>query len=139
MRRFCIVSHGRLAQGLRQSLSIFLGDELPFDAISAYVDGVDDAKKALADYVAQFQPDDTLVFLTDIMGGSVNQQVMPYLTTRPNTYVISGVNFPLCLELSTLPEDADGSQYKEKVLNLQKSIVYMNDVDLTQFASEDDE
>ena len=138
MRKMCIITHGKFADGIQQSLSIFLGEDHHFDEISAYVNDDIQPKTQIDDYMKRINDDDQLIFLTDIMGGSVNTLVMPYLS-RPNTFIIAGINFPLLLQLSALPEDADLNSFKNLVENCRKSIVLMNDIDYTQFINEDDE
>ena len=134
----CIITHGKFAEGIQQSLSIFLGEDHHFDAISAYVNDDLQPKAQIDEYMKTINDSDQLIFLTDIMGGSVNTLVMPYLA-RPNTYIIAGINFPLLLQLSALPENANLDSFHHLVENCRKSIVLMNDIDYTQFTSEDDE
>ena len=45
--------------------------------------------------------DDQVILLSDLYGGSVNQQMYMYLT-KPNTMLVAGVNLALVLELTAL-------------------------------------
>ncbi len=126
MRRMCIITHGRFAEGLRNSLEMFLGENQPYYTICAYVDEQIQPQSQIDDFLKTADADDIVVFLTDILGGSVNTAVMQYMQ-RPNTFVIAGVNFPLALQLAALPEDATAEDYKNTVMNMQKSIQYVND------------
>ncbi|MEA5027088.1 hypothetical protein SDC9_97342 [bioreactor metagenome] len=138
MRKICILTHGLFARGIQQSLTIFLGSDHHFDAISAYVDEDLQVKDQIADYLKGVKAEDQLILLTDIMGGSVNTMVMPLLK-RPNTYIIAGINFPLLLQLSALPDDADLPDFINLVEQAQKSIVLLNNLDFSQFTDDNDE
>lgn len=126
MRRMCIITHGRFAEGLRNSLEMFLGESQPYYTICAYTDDKVQPQTQIDDFLKTADADDTVVFLTDILGGSVNTVVMQYIQ-RPKTYVIAGVNFPLALQLAALPEDAAAEDYKKTAMSMQNSIQYVND------------
>lgn len=125
MRKFLIATHGNFANGIAQSLTMFLGEKQPFSTICAYVDDT-----SLEDQIVSFmntvEQDDQLIILTDIMGGSVNQQMIRYLQ-RPNTFLITGFNFPLLLALSLLPDDVTIDELRHLIEEARNSIYLMND------------
>lgn len=125
MRKFLIATHGNFANGICQSLTMFLGEKQPFSTICAYVDDT-----SLEDQIVSFmntvEQDDQLIILTDIMGGSVNQQMIRYLQ-RPNTFLITGFNFPLLLALSLLPDDVTIDELRHLIEEARNSIYLMND------------
>lgn len=93
--------------------------------ICAYVDDT-----SLEDQIVSFmntvEQDEQLIILTDLMGGSVNQQMIRYLQ-RPNTFLIAGFNFPLLLALSLLPEDVTIDELRHLIEEARDSIYLMND------------
>lgn len=103
MRKHLIISHGGFAKGIQNTLDLFLGNDNPFEAISAYMDdtSVEDQIEA---FMSTINDEDELIVLSDLMGGSVNQKMIPYLK-REKTFIIAGFNFPLLLQLSVMPTD----------------------------------
>lgn len=116
-----IVAHGKFAEGLKSALNIILGD-YEFDIINAYVEEID-FKKELKAYINSH---DEICILTDLFGGSVNQEAMKYLSEK--VHIISGVNLPLALEI--IMENKNGELSKEKIStiisNTKKQIMYIN-------------
>lgn len=135
MIKKCIVSHGDFANGLGQSLSLFLGEDHGFDVISAYTT-IENPQLEIENYMKNVTDQDVVIFLTDILGGSVNTLCMPYLS-RANTYVITGVNFPMCLALSALAKEVTITALRHLVDEARTSIQFMNDYEFT--VSDEDE
>lgn len=136
MRRFLIITHGEFAKGVAQSLTLFIGESHPFETISAYVDDIPVNEKITA-FMQKVHDDDQLVILTDIMGGSVNQLMMPYLS-RPNTYLLTGINFPMLLELACLQEDANIDDFRRIVQTGKDAVVLMNDYKSPSLSNDDE-
>ena len=53
--------------------------------------------------MTEVSPEDQVLLMSDLIGGSVNQVMMTYLQ-KPNTTLIGGVNLACVLELSTKTE-----------------------------------
>ncbi|WP_125702199.1 PTS sugar transporter subunit IIA [Lacticaseibacillus daqingensis] len=97
MRQIIIASHGKLAEGVENTLQLFTGNLTGVSFLSAYTeDGVqlDDQIEAL---MKTFDQDGAL-FFTDIKGGSVTQAVVRHVANLANVYVIAGFNFAMILE-----------------------------------------
>ena len=77
-----------------------------------------------------------MFIFTAILGGSVNQMVTPCVS-RPDTWVFAGMNLPMLIAASTLPEDAGAEDIRRAVEEAKNGIVLMNDVSFE--AGEDDE
>ena len=139
MRKILLISHGLLAQGMQQTLSFFLGETLPVRAISAYLED-----QRLQDQIDQamawVQPEDELLIFSDLNEGSVNQQMLPYLS-RPQTYLIAGMNLPLLLKATSFPqqERLDEQRIHERLRQGQQGMVYVNEVFRQIQMSEEDE
>lgn len=101
MRRFVIGSHHLLAHGLRDTLE-FLTCKDNITDISAYMDDTD-AEEQIRQVFASFDPEDEVIIMTDMLGGSVNQKFCPYMTEH--RHLISGINLPCALSLALQPED----------------------------------
>ncbi len=140
MRKFLIASHGQLANGLKHTLKLFIGNVEQYSTLCAYDDDVKISSQ-IEEFDNDLSTDDELVILTDILGGSVNQELTNKYSVRENTHLIAGCNLPLLLELTVLPEDEAISeqQIRDIVERCQRSIVYVNDVLRDRCGSEDDE
>lgn len=101
MRRFVIASHHQMAFGLKDTLQFLTSRENITD-ISAYVDD-ERLEEQVGRVMASFGPEDEIVVLTDMLGGSVNQYFCSYMGER--CHLISGVNLPCALSLVLQPED----------------------------------
>lgn len=136
MKRFLLLSHGKFAKGMQDTLTIFLGDDHKFDAISAYVDNVDPVIE-IENYFKQVTDEDQVIIFTDILGGSVNQLVLPYLQ-REHTFIITGFNLPVLLELAFFDGYISLDEIRTVVENGKETIVLMNDYQFDQFQGEDE-
>ena len=136
MRKIVIMSHGGLAKGALSTLGIFMSGLENVTAISAYIDDCD-PKKELEKFWAKVKEEDQVILCTDIMGGSVNQLAIPYLS-RPNTYLFAGFNFPMLLQLLCLDENATEEEIKGLVNVGKEAVVCMNDYQFEDFGEEDE-
>lgn len=97
MRHYMIASHGKLVLGLKDTLEMFVGKRDDISYVAAYTDD-----RKLSDIVnpivEKLNKDDELIIITDLLGGSVNREMMQYLS-RPHTHIIAGFNYALILEL----------------------------------------
>lgn len=97
MVHFLLGSHGTMASGVKSSLNILLGNTDNLTVIDAYIDEKN-VNDELENYFKKISEDDTVVMMSDLLGGSVNQMMYRWLE-RPNTKLIAGVNLALVLEL----------------------------------------
>ena len=77
MRRYIIASHHLLANGLKDTLNFLTSMDGIID-ISAYMDDTD-LPTQIKELFDSFDPEDEVVMMTDMLGGSVNQQFCPYV------------------------------------------------------------
>jgi fructoselysine and glucoselysine-specific PTS system IIA component len=98
MKKFMIATHGRFAEGIVSSLRIILGDVDGIETMNAFAEDDFDLARAVKDRMERIEEDEELIVLTDMFGGSVNNEFMRYLG-RENYHLIAGVNLPLLLEL----------------------------------------
>lgn len=100
MNKILICSHGSLSSGLLNSLKIIVGNVKNIDALTFYEnqDGVEDLKK-LEEYFKS-NVENNIIVMTDLFGGSVNQEIIKLSSKYNNIRIVTGVNFPLLLDLS---------------------------------------
>lgn len=137
MRKYLLISHGKMAQGVSESLKMFLGENHAFKYICAYVEHCD-PQKEIQKFFSKVEEQDEVVVCTDLLGGSVNQFMIPYLK-RENTYIIAGFNLPLLMELSFLSEPMQKKELRLVIEKAQNAIVLVNDYDFEHIRNEGDE
>ena len=87
---------------MKSSVEILMGPNPRITVFDAYVDQ-DSVQEHLDEFYSTVEPDDQVLLLSDLYGGSVNQVMYTYLT-KPNTTLIAGVNLALVLELAVKEE-----------------------------------
>ena len=106
------------------AIEILAGPQPHLTILDAYVDqrNIDEELKA---YFASVPSEETVVMLSDLYGGSVNQKMYLYLE-RPHTYLIAGVNLALVLELCMQSEVSLTTlhQLTEQSRQLQRVVLY---------------
>lgn len=133
--KLVLVSHGDLAGGMASVLSDFFGMGEVFSACVSIERGA----QGLAEDVEAFLAgcgDEQVVICSDLMGGSANQTVMPWLG-RKNTIIVAGMNLPLLLQLAMVQGDVSVEELRDMVDQARQAIVVMND--MTFEMGEDDE
>ena len=114
MRKILIASHGKMASGLKNTLEIFLGETDSITAVDAYVDSTSDYLVKIEEFIEQADQKNDVIF-TDIMGGSVNQQVIALMAKlKSNLYIVSSMNLPVVLSVVL----AGGELTKDKIMDI---------------------
>lgn len=134
MIKFLIAAHGYLADGIKSTVKIIMGDEAAASilTLNAFVNEEnEDVHKEIRKYIDSLEGEDKLIIFTDLMHGSVNQFIMPYVDDD-RIYVITGFNFPLVCEIiakyvysGALTVDID--ELKKDIEKAKNEIVYVND------------
>ena len=132
MLKIFISSHGHFASGIKSSVEILMGPNPRITVFDAYVNQ-DSVQEHLDAFYETVEPDDQVLLLSDLYGGSVNQVMYTYLT-KPNTTLIAGVNLALVLELA-VKEEID----PEDLVNLvEQSRTMLRIVELDTSAQEEE-
>lgn len=104
MKQMLLATHGHFASGIKSSLEIIVGKQENIQTIDAYVDETN-FEEQLDKYISSISiNEDTLIVVTDLFGGSVNQKIVNKLQNE-NVHIITGLNLPLLLELQMLNEE----------------------------------
>jgi fructoselysine/glucoselysine PTS system EIIA component len=126
MRKFLIASHGSFAGGLLSSLELIAGKIDNIFTIEAYSDGSKSIEEQIEKVLLQIDTADELIIFTDLMGGSVTNQILRS-ALRENVYIISGVNLPLLLEIVLADTDTPVAEVIETgITNSKNQIVFVN-------------
>lgn len=104
MNQIVLASHGGLADGARDTLDMIVGDVSNVHTISLARDDKDQIEDRALALIDSFDPSDAVYVLTDMLGSSVNNQMVSLQAKRPEVTVISGMNLPLILEIALSDE-----------------------------------
>lgn len=122
-----MVSHGEFAPGLHTAVKMIAGDR---DTVlsTSLKDGMgaDEYVANVEKLVANITPEDKLVVLADIMGGSPLTTAMNVLAEKgllANTKAFTGMNLPMALTVILAGEGLEGSDLSEAVLGETRTAV----------------
>lgn len=128
MIKLLLASHGDLADGICSSLKIIMGEQGNIRTLCAYTKEEFDLRSEVWEILNDLSYEDKLIVVTDIFGGSVNNEFMNNLN-RNNLYLIAGLNLPLVIELATISdEDNIEEQIKSALEDSKNSIQYCNSI-----------
>ncbi|EKZ0429396.1 PTS sugar transporter subunit IIA [Enterococcus faecium] len=100
MNTIILASHGALSQGLKQTAEMILGSATNIYALSAYRDEDEPIEQQIQSIVSKLGKEN-LFILTDILGGSVNNEMIGLLKKEPAIRLITGMNLPLVISIAT--------------------------------------
>ena len=100
MNTIILASHGALSQGLKQTAEMILGPATNIYALSAYRDEDKPIEQQIQSIVSKLGKEN-LFILTDILGGSVNNEMIGLLKKEPAIRLITGMNLPLVISIAT--------------------------------------
>ena len=126
-----LASHVYLAKGMLSSLELIMGKQENIDILCAYTDDQYDIKAEIYKKLELLAPEDELIVISDLFGGSVNNEFTTTLTgTDKKIYLIAGMNLALLMNLTVRKdEDIDTEQLiKECVEESKSTIIYCNDL-----------
>jgi fructoselysine and glucoselysine-specific PTS system IIA component len=126
MRKFLIATHGTFSSGIKSSLDIIIGQTDNVFVIDAYVDGNKSIEEALNGVLKNVEPHDELIVFSDLLGGSITNQVLRY-ALKENVYVVSGINLPLLIDVLLADANTPVQEVIEHAIsNAKDQIVYVN-------------
>jgi fructoselysine and glucoselysine-specific PTS system IIA component len=99
-RKFLIVSHGAFAGGILSALELITG--AAGEVLQAYMDENKSVEEELAAMLSGAGADEEWVVFTDLLGGSITNQVLRVaagLSGGGSVHVVAGVNLPLVVEV----------------------------------------
>lgn len=104
MTKIVIATHGYLAKGLKMSTEFILGKQKNLFAICAYTSECQDFHKVVKDLIAKYDQED-IIFGTDIVGGSVNNNLQEFVAGNNRLHLVAGINLPFLIQFLTLNND----------------------------------
>lgn len=127
MRKYLIASHGQFSSGIKSSLDMIVGNS-DVHVINAYEHGNKSIEEDLTHMLTKILPGDELIIFTDLMGGSVTNQVVRFMPGK-NVHIVAGVNLPLLLEVLLADKSIPIAEViGNAISNARDQIIYVNNV-----------
>ena len=134
MNKVILASHGKLAEGMYDSVKMIIGnvDHLSFYGLKEGQDN-NEIAKAIESFILE-RREDTYIIVCDLLGGSVSNAVSR-LSVLDNVYVINGMNMGLVISLLLENGKLDEERINELI---DESKTGINLVSLSSNSSEDE-
>lgn len=140
MRKIILASHHLMADGLKDTIQYVMPDLNQIETICAYMDN-QPVEQQFKDALGNINEQDEYLIFTEMLGGSVNQEAIKYLS-YPNVYVVTGMSLPIVLSVVlTLKayDKIDETMIRNAIEDAKGQIVYVNDMIKNVGVDEDDE
>jgi fructoselysine and glucoselysine-specific PTS system IIA component len=125
-RKYLIATHGTFSAGVKSSLGMIIGNTEHLFIIQAYTDQNIAIEDEIKHVLEQISEDDELIIFSDILGGSVTNQLLQQ-ATKSNIHIISGFNLPLLIDVmlgnAGTPID---EIINNAIINAKEQVVYVN-------------
>lgn len=126
MRKFLIATHGKFASGIKSSLDMIIGAQDNIFVLDAYTENNVPIQDHLDAILNEIEIGDELVVFTDIMGGSITNQIIQRINSG-NAHIVSGVNLPLLIEVVLSDPDENLQKVLDDAIeNAKTQIVYVS-------------
>lgn len=139
MIQFIVATHGKFAEGIKTSIELIIGNIDNLEILNCYITQNFNLKEEV-EFILKKYPKEELIVLTDIFGGSVNNEFLENISNYKNLNIVSGVNLPLILTLIEKQNDYDNPKelIRESIEECSNSLIYCND-ELEKKIEEDQE
>ena len=127
MRKIILASHGELAKGMLNSLTMIVGELVSNFEVFCLYPGENPMDYAESQRPRIAASDDEFIFVCDVKGGSVHTALME-LTVYPNMKLFCGMNLNLLLGLPLSCPKLDESSVQKLLEEARSGIDYMSTV-----------
>ena len=100
MRHVILASHGNLARGMVDTIGMIVGEVGNLSTFVLERDDMDPISNQVRRELDSFDSSDEVIICTDMVGSSVNNDMVGLLGDYPNVTLISGMNLPLVITLA---------------------------------------
>lgn len=137
MNLLILASHGNLAQGMKQTLQMIIGEVDNLYAFSAFREDERSMKEQVQQLI-ELHRDKDIYILTDILGGSVNTEMIQLLDKYPEIHLLSGMNLPLVLLLASQSKKITEEQINNFITESQSALINCSKIIKENQLKEDD-
>lgn len=136
-KRIIIATHGKLAEGFVSALKIIVGDISCVEVICGYTTADFDLDETIQKIVKEHDfMDQDLVICTDMMGGSVNNGFVRYLSQYP-FHLVTNINLAFLVDLLLTQGNITQVVLEHKVNEELVRVKYINSL-IESFDNTDD-
>lgn len=127
MKGILFISHGKMAEGIVDSLTMFFGERPKnIDHLGlSYDEGPESFKNQLEDKIIHLNKGDGVIVFADLFGGTPANTAS--LLANNDCQIISGMNLAMALECVGTRENSNLS-INELVQTGKEGIMYINDI-----------
>ena len=115
MNQIILATHGGLADGMRDTLSMVLGDASNVHVVSLARDDKDPITSKVQALIDSFDPADKVYVCTDMLGSSVNNEMVALGAANEKLTIIAGMNMPFVIELAAAAEPLGREELAELI------------------------
>ena len=137
MATIILASHGEFAQGLKQTATMIIGDSVPIHALSAFRDEDESILVQIKKLLATIDIEETYI-LTDILGGSVNNDMLTIIKEYEGLQLITVMNLPLVISIATYNGKIGESELEKLIKESQQSVIDCRKLLVEQLTGGDD-
>lgn len=113
MNRIILASHGSLSAGMLDTVQMIMGDLPNICAVATTRDETETIVQKTSRLLDSFPPEDTVYILTDVLNGSVNNDMLSLVAKYPDITVICGMNACLVLSIADAEEPLTAGELEE--------------------------
>ncbi len=136
-REIILASHGKFASGILDSLELIYGKNHSITVLDCYTDENFDLAETVRQLFMRYK-DKEIIVLTDLFGGSVNNEFLQYIN-QDHVYLVAGLNLPLLIELvSRLDAEVETTVFIQQVLTDSKKMIQFCNERINQKIEEDE-
>ena len=132
-----LVSHAYMAKGVKSSVELILGPQENLYAMSAYVDQDIPFEKEIKDFLSE-NTNEKIVILTDLLGGSVNNEILQLVANMENVILVTGMNLIMVMSVLLATDDTIHEQIDDIIDGSKNGILRCSQVDIESDADLDD-
>ncbi len=124
-----IISHGKMAEGMLNSVEILSGNAENLACVGLYPEDSSDVfEQRLHKGVDDVDQGDGILILSDIIGGTTTNKALILANSRNDVEVFTGVNLPMLLESIVCRQHNTLEQICEILKNIaQETVVHANE------------
>ena len=127
MRKYIIATHGYMAYGINTTLNMLIGEQENLTVFNAYSDECKDPVPEFEKIIEE-NPDDDIVIMTDLFGGSVNNNAMQMIKSE-RVHVVTGINLAVVISIVMSDSNTSTKQViEEAIAGAKDMLIYCNEL-----------
>lgn len=123
MNKIILASHGGMSAGVKDTVQMVLGDLPNLHVAATTRDETESILTAIRRLLDSFAASDKVYILTDILGGSVNNDIITLQGDYPELTIICGMNLSLVVALALVNEPLSPEELKNLIEQAKAQIM----------------